>query len=230
MTMGAATAFLLATDPGCFRVCTSPACAADGAGDTLAALRALTTATPVETTGCTSACGKGPIVLTDGQTHRRVSGISKIQDLLEGYNEMPAGERLEGYETYLKAEEKFAANDKMEALTLYRNAVDAVLPLIDTIKYPAWLVQSYRHQAQIFLDQRDNDSALQAALAACQIQADCALNYKVLAQVHAQMENVDSELEALRNLVATPGEDDVNANERREIGFRIAKLERLLSA
>lgn len=243
-----------------YEVCLSPGCIADGAKESLAKLQALAPPGCLVTEGvCCSLCGNGPVVMSPTEKattkYRRVKG-QKILDLLLNDDipmEIPTA-LITGYDASLEADEAFDKGDFDKAVALYETAIqNGFGPAMDlqaarerqpdnTAASPngipvglLWLVQARRNEASTRLALGDVDGAVLAAQAACNIARNrCAESLQVLAEIYQTTGDAKGELQALTNLFDLPV-DTKNlpmqvANQRRELGFRKAKLEREMEA
>mmetsp|Transcript_30067 Transcript_30067/g.66129 ORF Transcript_30067/g.66129 Transcript_30067/m.66129 type:complete len:264 (-) Transcript_30067:1736-2527(-) len=238
-------------------VCLSPGCVADGALPAIAKLRALSPDTvAIEDGKCASACGAGPVVIepsdetnTPSVVHKRIKDALLIKLLEENGDGIKIDENLiSGYELFVQAEEAASRRNHGKAVEMYKQSTDLVADLVmqalegsstinDRDGIPdnvQWIIAAYRNLAKSKLATFDRDGALRAAQTACRISNNFdALSLEALAEVCAAMKDDAGELDALRQIFALEREDDGEqprdvALRRREQGFRLARLEKLV--
>jgi tetratricopeptide (TPR) repeat protein len=104
-----------------------------------------------------------------------------------------------------------------------------------TTKQPTglnWLIRARCNEATCKLKLGDVGGALFAAQGACNLSRNTsAESFQVLSQVYQQKRDAGAELQALQTMFALPVVDEsklsfAQQNQRREFGFRLAKLER----
>lgn len=160
---------------------------------------------------------------------------------------------IEGYELVLQADDLFAkSKDYAQAVQLYEKALAiAFRPAMDLqtardqmqrgedlsimTKQPTglrWLIRARCNEATCKLRLNDVGGALFAAQGACNLSRNTsAESLIVLSQVYQQKRDPAAELQALQTMFALPIVDEsklsfAQQNQRRELGFRLAKLER----
>jgi tetratricopeptide (TPR) repeat protein len=171
------------------------------------------------------------------------------------YSAGPPEALIEGYELVLQADELFTkSKDYAQAVQLYEKALAiAFRPAMNLqtardqmhkgedlssnsiTKQPTglqWLVRARCNEATCKLQLGDVGGALFAAQGACNLSRNTsAESLQVLAQVYQQKGDAAAELQALQTMFALPVVDEnkfsfTQQNQRREFGFRLAKLER----
>jgi hypothetical protein len=230
--------------------------------------------------GCTSACGKGPIVIrqrnnseNNGNSSsssktifRRVvvstGNIEQLSNVLDGpvdANRVAAVELVLEWEKLFRAGRYSAAIAKYEESTAHVGWLQSLQRLAPPADHRAktsseldasfssaspaavvaeWLVRVKCNQAVSYLEMNDVDGAISTAQDACDLsspscgggeRADC---FRVLVMCFQRQGDVSSELDALQRMFSiADGEDESklsvqSKNERRELGFRLAKLQR----
>lgn len=239
-----------------YEVCLSPACIADGAPQTLERLRAIAPPNVIIKEGtCKSFCGNGPVVLNPTEPriirHRKVKG-AKLIDLLAAEGIL-ALEIVEGYDLVLKADDFYAKKNYRQAVELYEKAVDVAFRSAVELqgerdrmqkeesrqtKAPLgleWLVRARSNEAMAKLEMGDPNAALLAAQAACNLSRNTNIeSFRVLAEIYKRKGDVAAELQTLQTMFALPIDESTlpfqMQNNRRELRFRLAKLERDPSA
>ena len=237
-------------------VCLSPGCVADGALPAIAKLRALSPDTVVIEDGkCASACGAGPVVIepsdetnTPSVVHKRIKGAELIKLLEQGGGNKIDENLISGYELFAQAEKAASRRNHGKAVELYEKSIALAAGLVlesldssstiddrggipDNVQ---WIIAAYRNLATSKLATFDREVALDAAQTACRISNNVdALSLEVLAEVCAARKDDAGELDALRQIFALKREDDGEqprdvALRRREQGFRLARLEKLV--
>jgi tetratricopeptide (TPR) repeat protein len=188
--------------------------------------------------------------------HRKVKG-AKILELMQGDTDTETGKTtagppealIQGYELALQADEIFAKKDYPQAVKLYEKALAiAFRPAMDLQtardqmqkgKQPTglqWLIRARCNEATCKLELGDVDDALFAAQGACNLSRNTSADsFRVLAQVYQQKRDAAAELQALQTMFALPVLDEsklpfAQQNQRRELGFRLAKLQREASS
>jgi tetratricopeptide (TPR) repeat protein len=165
---------------------------------------------------------------------------------------------IEGYELVLQADDLFTkSKDYAQAVQLYEKALAiAFRPAMDlqtardqmqkgedlsssTTKQPIglqWLIRARCNEATCKLQLDDVGGALFAAQGACNLSRNTsAEGLIVLSQVYQQKRDAVAELQALQTMFALPVNEGsklsfAQQNQRRELGFRLAKLEREASS
>jgi hypothetical protein len=231
-----------------YEVCLSPGCVADGAESTLLKMQALAPPSLCVQGGvCCSLCGNGPVVFDDNKRHRKVSE-TKLLSLLygdEGIN-LQQEAVLEGFNLVVEADAAMKSNDCEKAVALYEKGLcvgmQAALDLEarrNTLETPEersstsgllWLVKARQNEAAAKLKLGDQDGAILSARSAC----DLSLNafpeaFELLHEAYHAKGDTKGEMEALWYLFALPEPEKLStmqANKRRGLGFRLAKLER----
>lgn len=228
-----------------FQVCLSPGCVADGAHKTLDKLQALAPPQVDISPGtCESLCGNGPVVSSESSEakrmiHRRISGEALL-DLLSEYTIPP--QLLDGYDLVAQAQDLFVKKDYDAAIPLYEEGIGLalepakellLLDETDDAEVPQrlqWLVRASREEAQARLEVGDKEGALVSARRACDLSNNADVpSLDTLATVCQALKDNAGELKALQAMFALPQDPNMpreEANRRRTLGFRLAKLER----
>jgi tetratricopeptide (TPR) repeat protein len=163
---------------------------------------------------------------------------------------------VEGYELVLQADDLFTkSKDYAQAVQLYEKALAiAFRPAMDlqtardqmqkgedlgssssTTKQPTglrWLIRARCNEATCKLQLNDVGGALFAAQGACNLSRNTsAESLIVLSQVYQQKRDAAAELQALQTMFALPVDEEsklsfAQQSQRRDLGFRLAKLER----
>jgi len=94
-----------------------------------------------------------------------------------------------------------------------------------------WLIRARRNEAIARLDLGDIDGAMLAAQASCNLSRNTsAESFQILAEIYQRRDDKVGELQALKTMFSLPVDEDklpfAAQNQRRELGFRLAKLER----
>lgn len=227
--------------PIVYDVCTSPGCRADGSPATLAMLEAL--APPrvhVRSGPCRSLCGNGPVVVeNDQKRHRKVKGDRILSLLVE--HGLDNG-LVRGYQCACDADAAFDKKDYRTAMEGYQQAVDiAFRPAMELqaarqTSQPSaldWLVRARCREAQAALALGDVEAALLAAQAAGNLSRNTSTKaLEVLADIYHAKQDAPAERHTLeRYFSMTKGHDESRldfkeAAVRRELGFRLARLQR----
>ena len=249
-----------------YEVCLSPTCADDGARASFNKLQAF--APPGMTVvagGCTNNmhCGHGPVVTSSSLDnnnkktfHRRIKDAGQIVKLLASASssdedsaaaEIIPEPLINGYNTYLQAEEAFRLGQYETADILYETAVDTGLTKAMELQEARelviatpedqvptgllWAAQGHRHWAIARIALNDIPGAVQVAQTACQLSRNkCSRSLDVLAECFQHQGDKVEELATLSKLfeltVDTPPPNLQVENRRREQTYRKATLER----
>lgn len=187
------------------------------------------------------------------RSFRKVSGL-KILDLLsitdeDGDNKssqtVVEGDLIKGYDLALEAEDQLTAKNYQVAADKYAQAIALGLkPAVElqaqreelqaTTENAAasiqWLIRARCNEARAKLAL--GEDGLESAQAACDLCSSSAECFQVLAQVYQKNNDAEGELQALQNMFAIDVDESklpfADKNNRRELSFRLAKLEREL--
>lgn len=237
-------------------VCLSPGCLADGAETTLRQLQALAPHhVSVQPGVCCSLCGNGPIVLEQGNNnkkHRRVTTPDKLLSILFGNDEndetMLTNDVqvvVDSLQLIAKAQEAYAARKPDEAAALFAQGVetgfDAAQRLHQQRKLESnddnnddglqWIVQARVGETRARLDMNDVEGAVRAAEAGLKSAPQSLELIELWHQACQTKGDEAGELKALQTFFDAPvpeKQTTMQANKRRQLGFRLAKLEREL--
>jgi hypothetical protein len=238
-----------------YEVCLSPGCIADGAQVTLDKLQALAPpGVSVKPGVCCSLCGNGPVVLEgENKKHRRVSGKKLLDLLVEEKGDLSPQQQAiaEGYDLVTEAATALYGKDYSKAVQLYEEGIaKALKPAMDLQEareqglengivgdeapcVPAgleWLIKARQGEATARLQIGDSDGAVVAAQAACEVSRNSSPEvFELLHEVFKSTGDESGELSALQALFDLPEPEKLTtiiANKRRQLGFRLAKLER----
>jgi tetratricopeptide (TPR) repeat protein len=158
---------------------------------------------------------------------------------------------VRGYDLVLEADVAFAKKDYETAVCLYREAIqvsfsaaiglqrlrERVQPSIFSAtktQEPVgleWLVRARRNEAKGKLELGLVEDAMLAAQAACNLSRNTSSEaFQILAEIYQRKGEARGELQALQTMFALPVKEDQLThplkNLRRELGFRLASLER----
>lgn len=227
----------------CIRVCTSPACIADGSYRTLEKLQALSPYDVKDGT-CQSLCGNGPIVtLDDGKKLRRMKD-NRLDDLVRELQPKYSEVLLEAYECIVAGDQAFVAKDWDHAIRLYERAFHTAYSTVlqlqasssrtDTDRILQCWIRARRNQASSHLELGQMETALLTAQGACNLSRNqddkC---FAVLAQAYRALDQPRNEKDAIQRMLSLMSREATDStqqsNERRTWQFRLDKLERDLS-
>jgi hypothetical protein len=198
--------------------------------------------------GCCSLCGNGPVVFDENKMYRKVSG-KILLSLLHGDEGINLEQEavLKGFNLVVEADAAMKRNDFEKAIALYENGLcvgmQAALDLEarrntpDIPEEPSltpgllWLVKARTNEAAAKLNLGDPDGAILSARSACDLSRDAFPEaFELLHEAYQAKGDTKGEMEALRYLFALPAQAEklstMQANKRRGLGFRLAKLER----
>jgi tetratricopeptide (TPR) repeat protein len=232
-----------------YEVCLSPGCIADGAEDTLLKLQALSpSGIIVKEGGCCSLCGNGPVVLDEANNkkYRKVSE-KKLLDILFGQEDLNPQQKavLKAFNLVADANDATNRNDYEGAVKLYEEGINVGMqPALqlqgkrsgvteEESSPPSglrWLIKARKNEATAKLNVGDSDGAIIAAQSACELSRNASPDCLVLLhECYSSNGDVDGELKALGALFDLPEPEKISttqANQRRTLGFRMAKLSR----
>ena len=188
---------------------------------------------------------------TTATKHRRMKSDKLLRLILQqGHEESAVSKRLvEAYETYERASEAMSVKDYETAISLFEDAARVgYSPALDLQKkrndmgvetlsrngIPVallWLVDLRTQEASAKLQQSDFEGAQRAADAACDLAGGQDMgSLDVLTQIYQARGDVIAERNALTKLAALmdgrPKLSIQESNRRRQLGFRLQKLER----
>jgi hypothetical protein len=228
-----------------YEICLSPGCVADGADETLSRMHALAPPDVIIKPGaCCSLCGNGPIVLEGSKKIRKVSG-KKIIDMLFGDEGMDSQQQavFDAFNLVSEANVALKRKDYEKARDLYKNGMNLGLePALvleerrssedsDT-SAPGlrWLINARQQEATARLNIGDVDGAISSAQSACELSQNSSIDaFEALQEAYAAKGDAERELNILHSLFALPEREKmttIQSNKRRQLGFRMAKLER----
>lgn len=228
-----------------YEICLSPGCVADGAGETLSRMRALAPPDVLVKPGvCCSLCGNGPVVLEGSKQIRKVSG-SKIIDLLFGDDGMDSEQQavFDAFNIVLEADSALQQKEYKKATELYRVALDlgsGPTVALEGRRSPdtsetarpglQWVINARQQEATAKLNIGDFDGAVSSAESACELSQNSSLDaLDALQAAYEAKGEKEGELRSLQSYFALPEPEKLTtmqSNKRRQLGFRLAKLER----
>jgi tetratricopeptide (TPR) repeat protein len=193
---------------------------------------------------------------SNNKKYRKVSKDEKLVEILfgeEGMNSQQAAV-LEGFNFVSEANDALNRKDYEKAVELYEKGItiglQPSLDLVATIDTTGddeskekpcsvvpptagslqWLITARQSEATARLNLGDSDGALLAAQSACELSQNVSPDaLEVLHEVYGSKGDAGGELKALRALFGLPEPEKLTtmqANKRRGLGFRFAKLER----
>ncbi|CAJ1948929.1 unnamed protein product [Cylindrotheca closterium] len=232
-----------------YEICISPGCVADGADQLLSKMQALAPShVSVKPGDCCSLCGNGPIVLDgNNKKHRKVNDV-KLIELLFGEEGMNSQQQaiLDAFNLVVEAEGFLEKKNYEKAVELYGKGIElGNEPATATAIYPPndgdddkepipaalqWLVNARQQEAVAKLSMKDLDGAVLSAQSACELSGNSSLEaLEVLQEAQAALGDPQGELETLQIYFALPEPikmTTMQSNKRRNLGFRLQKLER----
>jgi tetratricopeptide (TPR) repeat protein len=228
-----------------YEICLSPGCVADGADETLSRMHALAPPDAIIKPGvCCSLCGNGPIVLEGSKKIRKVSE-KKIIDMLFGDEGMDSQQQavFDAFNLVSEANGALKQKDYEKATDLYKNGIDLGLEpalVLEERRIPEdsdtsppglqWLINARQQEGTAKLNIGDVDGAVSSAQSACDLSQNSSLDaFEALQEAYAAKGDAERELKTLQSLFALPEPEKMTAiqsNKRRQLGFRLAKLER----
>eukprot|EP00980_Cylindrotheca_fusiformis_P016525 scaffold4949_cov134-Cylindrotheca_fusiformis.AAC.4 len=229
-----------------FEVCMSPGCVADGAEDTLSMMLAL--APPdvgIKPGVCCSLCGNGPIILEGNRKIRKVSQ-SKVVTLLFGDDGMNSEEQavFDALNMVKEANDAMKRKNFKAASELYEAAIDLGLEpalALEDERNPEneeptsaqgikWVINARQQEALSKLKIGDIDGAVSSAESAQTLSQNLSPGaLEVLQEACAAKGDKEGEIRSLRAFFALPEPEKMTtmeSNKRRQLGFRLDKLER----
>jgi tetratricopeptide (TPR) repeat protein len=230
-------------------VCLSPGCVADGADGTLLKLQAL--APPgisVVPGACCSLCGNGPIVMDteSNQKYRKVSEKKILEILMEDAALDPnQAAVLESFNLVSEGDEHLEKKDYSKAIEKYSQAMDIGFEAARALEAKRtiigssskeeppqglrWVIMARCNEARAKLSLGDSEGAIAAAESANDLSGRTCAPALELVQEACQMRGDDAgernALMALFDLPEPSKQTTMEANRRRSLGFRLAKLQ-----
>ena len=229
-------------------VCLSPGCVADGADGALLKLQALAPSDVSVVPGvCCSLCGNGPVVMEESnKKHRRVSEKKIIEILTEDSNLDSNQEKiLEGFNLAMEGDGALEKNDFTTAAERYAKAMeigfDAAVSIVESQESTSsespednapqslkWVISARRNEAKAMLGLKDAAGAISSAELAFELSCNtCTKSLEILQEACQMKGDEIGELNALIALFDLPEpqkQAPMEANKRRSLGFRLAKL------
>lgn len=177
------------------------------------------------------------------------SGDSEDKDGDDLTNTIPP-KLIEGYDSVVQAHDTMKKKDFVAAASLYSKGIQLAGPIATKNNYfpcedreekstsitPVhleWLVKAYCSQAEAYLQTKDLENAYESACEACSLsQNSDFLCLDTLSVVCQAKKDSEGEFKALQTYFALDTDVEEHllprdvANRRRELGFRLAKLER----
>lgn len=230
-----------------YEICISPGCVADGADQLLSKMQALAPSEMMVKPGdCVSLCGNGPIALEGNKKYRKVSEV-KLIELLFGEEGMNAQQQsvLDAFNLVMEADGFLKQKNYEKAVELYGKGIEMGLePAMSAVETATdddesssmnaslqWLVNAREQEATAKLNLGDVDGAVVSAQSACEISSNSSLGaLEILQESYAKLgNNPKGELETLQLYFSLPEPTKMTtmqSNKRRNLGFRLQKLER----
>lgn len=227
-----------------YEICMSPGCVADGADRLLSKMKALAPLdVSVKPGGCVSLCGNGPIVLDGNNKKNRKVSDKKLVELLFGEGGMTSEQQavFDAFDVVSEAGDRLEQKDYEKAAEMYGKGIDMGLEAALSLGAPSdgdgppseglrWLVDARNAEAAAKLNLRDADGAIESAESARELSKDSSLPaLELLQESYAAKGDPEAELKALRTYFGLPEPEKMTtmqANKRRNLGFRLQKLER----
>jgi hypothetical protein len=185
--------------------------------------------------------------LEGNKKYRRVNE-AKLVELLFGEEEMTSEQQaiLEGFNCVAEADDFLKQNNYGKAAEMYQIGIELGLGSTFALKKsrennsegenniasPAlqWLINARQQEASAKLKMGDIDGAVFSAQSACKLSENTSIEaFEILQETYAALGNVQGELEALKSYFSLPEPPKLTtmqSNKRRQLGFRLQKLER----
>jgi len=230
-------------DTKSYEICISPGCVADGADQLLSKMQAFAPSNiSVKPGDCCSLCGNGPIVLEGNKKYRKVSDV-KLVELLFGEEGMTSEQQavFDAFNLVVEAGEFLKQRNYEQAIALYGKGIELGLEPALSLGNVApdndapsqalqWLVGARQDEATAKLNMGDIGGAIDSAKSARDLSKESSLEaLEILQESYAKQGDSIAELEALRTYFGLPEPEKMTtmqANKRRNLGFRLQKLER----
>lgn len=175
--------------------------------------------------------------------------LADDQQSTESNNNYNMEALIKGYELSMEAEKALGKQDYETALNLYEFAIETAFraamdlqkarekqkcDILSETGIPIgllWLVTARRNEALTRLGLKDIDGAVLAAQASSNLARNrCPESLQVLAEIYQKKGDTSGELQTLKIFFGLPVDEAKlsrqDANDRRELGFRMAKLKR----